>query len=191
MKDFKWRVVLPLFNLLLTVFLLYLGRLEFLSLLRAEGTHYGGSAGYIPEAEKLSYMLNMPAVVATAPLRHSFFGQFTIGVYYTSSHIIYCVGVFLLWWLIGWRIDFARFGNSPSWLQSSQVVVSIDILGGLFSLAMIYAAIDGFFGNFGGGKGLLTFMLLWGVLLLSCFCIDLLRRVVRKGSRQTRFDLLR
>ncbi len=162
MKRYRWSIILSVSNLLLAALLFVLGQREFKSLARSPGAFYEGSVGYTPTAQKLSYCLNAPSLVISAPIRHWLMGHVVVGGFWvTYGDIEYFITVFLFWWWFGLKI---RDNQRPELRTAIKAVERVTAL--LLSLTLLYASITGLFGRSMVPRSILISMALWGLGLL-------------------------
>ncbi len=168
MKRYRWSIILAISNCLLAACLFILGQREFRSLARVPGAFYEGSAGYVPTAQKVSYCLNAPSLVASAPLRNWLMGHTTVnGLRVNYGDFEYGAAVFLFWWWVGTRIEAFRANRGLQRKPNSRFVASIGyVLGLLLSLVLLYGGVTGLLGKNTVGSPVLISMILWGLGLL-------------------------
>lgn len=181
MKPFKWRIVLPLANLAISIFLAVLGTRESQAFREAHPVaSYEPNFVYIPPAQLVSNCVNVPAFVLSNLLGNS---QAWKSVWertdlsdtaFRGVNFAFYVLSFLFWCWIGWRIDIKGRHNHPTKVGSL-------VWGGsaLSSLFLAYAGIqilalshsaDGVLGQ----RPLAVAMLVWGLGLCSYCCLKLL-----------------
>ena len=177
MTPLKWRIILPIINLVIAILLSLLGTREYRTF---RATHpsfaYEPNFVYIPPAELVSSCINVPpfvlsnllgnsrvwkAVRAGVPMNGAAFGDISLTFY---------VLLFLFWCWIGWRIDVTSRHRRRTKLAAVFWAGSA-----LLSLFLAYAGTQIFlvsrpYGDVSGEDALGISMLVWGLGLCS-YCV--------------------
>ena len=177
MKRYRFRIVLSVLNLLLAALLFGIGRREFTSLASLPGAFYEGSVGYTPSAQKVSYCINAPALVVSAPIRHWVRGRVTIAnMPIAYGDIEYGIAIFLFWWWLGSKIDI--YAGDPGTKLRKPIKLAECIVILLLSFVLLYGGITGLSGKSMVGHSVLISMTFWGAGLLYCLAAD-----IQRGAR--------
>lgn len=182
MKRYKWRIVLPLVNLVAAIGLSALGPSEYEAFRRAH-PHSGATVPYIPTAQIINYCVDAPPFVLSNLLGNvrawrMFWQERWLGGYFFQHvSVTFYLFVLLFWWWVGWRVDAPpnTTGLRPlagaGWLIAAigALVLGYVSIGLLRErLPALYAFHD---------SAIVISMLLWGIVLFCYFSVMLFRFV--------------
>ena len=172
MKTHKWRILLPLTNLVLAVVLAIVAARQYHFIQRTDPDEfYEGNYHYMPVAQAISLCINAPSYVASELLRNL---EYTLHVsvfsrVYWFPHDggpEYYVTLLVFWWCAGWELDRRRNARHAflNWIES--------VLGTGFSCVLIWQGVANGVANFHIVQfALLTSgsIILWGLALFGYF----------------------
>lgn len=179
MHRVRWRIILPIFQLLLAVVLFVYSFAQYRAVIRAVGGGVGlefHERHWPPTSERLSRAINFPVTAVMVPLnfvnalnRWQYEYQNKQQEYWvlTAYDGIYFVGVSLLWYWIGKRID------EFSW-KSRPIETGVAFLLGASCLALTSYCL---FSSHCPPpfKQIVTCGLIWAVALLGYACLQVQR----------------
>jgi hypothetical protein len=182
LTQFRWRIFLSLFNVLLAAGLFAAGLAE---TKQSNYPHANPNPGYIPRAQIASYCMNIPPfvlrnlvtnfIVRKWPSASALWDKWFESYRYHEGADYYFL-VFLFWWWIGWRLDIKEIPRrSGGWVP----IVGFS-LGVILSLTILYVAwaslADTARLRFAGGLIIPVATLVWGLGLFCYFATALLRK---------------
>jgi hypothetical protein len=172
---FKWRILLPLSNLLAALGQSALGLKKSEAFLKANPPH-DQVLPYVPMIQVISYCINAPALVLSnlidrIPVWRAFWNERWLGSYlFRDISGSFYVALALLWCWVGWRLD------TRDRLSEHRRMVGIlgHSLGILLSSGLIYIGVyllrtSAHTLLFAGGSAIPTSVLIWGMALLFYF----------------------
>ena len=181
MKNYKWRIVLSLVNLVAAIGLSALGLRQYEAFRRAH-LHSDAILSYIPTAQLIGYCLNAPSFVLSNLLgnirrwRMFWHGRWLDGYWFQSVSVTFYLFVLLFWWSVGWRLDAqprpkgrTALAAGLGWLIGA--IGSVELCYG--SLVLLREELPAL-GAYRVSPILLS-MLLWGFALFCYFTVMLFR----------------
>jgi len=181
MKRYKWRIVLPLVNLVVAIGLSSLGPSEYEAFRQAH-PHSDATVPYIPTTQIVSYCVNAPSFVLSNLLGNvrawrMFWQERWLGGYWFQHvSVTFYLFVLLFWWWVGWRVDappnpkgLRALAAGAGWLIAAIGALVLGyVISGLLRerLPALYAYPD---------SAIVISMLLWGIVLFCYFSVMLSR----------------
>ena len=127
-RTFRWRICLPVLNLLLAVGMSALGWRQYDQIRHRFQGH--GRMFYVPPAQLVSYSLNAPPFVLSNLLHHSFLGWRSLWErewFYGVSTDFYVL-LPLFWFWVGWQFDVPRSLTPNRYLNWFATMLSFALL---------------------------------------------------------------
>jgi hypothetical protein len=179
MKQFRWRIVLSIVNLLMAIGLSGLALNEYRAFCR-EHPHSDTIVPYMPISQQIVYCLNAPSYVVTNIVGNATAWKWQTEYVLNNVRVSFLVALCLFWWWVGWHLD--------EYQAKSRGALSV--LGWLFvmllALALAFAGIDILHsfqfpsGTVPGGRAIPIAMVAWGCALVG-YCVT---QIVRSRAKE-------
>jgi hypothetical protein len=187
MRQLRWRVILPVVQILVAIGLSHLAR----PARRPAGSH----TPYLSTARAVCEGLNAPALLfrneadMLIPIQIDHPPPSIVGFY--LSELAFLLGVGILWFLVGFEFDSFKARNRP--LKPRRTFAEIVFVGGLLALGFWTAAFSatnfghlqdlGRWGNVGGPIVEAAFCWIWSIVLIVIPGIQLGKILVNRQPK--------
>lgn len=179
LKQYKWRLILSLSNLVIAVAQSALA-LHSAKVVLKQATRYDNVFIFIPTPQVISDCINAPSFILSNLIGNTAAWKNLWGDRWLGAHVFYQVPVFfyvvlsLFWWWLGWRLD-TRLAIKN---QRQALQVGVNALGTLLSLGLLciglkLALMDSQSLQLAGGLAIPVSTCLWACLLLWSFVRNL------------------